>query len=279
MVDSYYPTSYDEALELLSQENMIIIGGGTDLMVKRRNWSQLLPKFEGKVMFIAGLEELNYVDRQGSNVHIGAGVTLEDIMDHFHTPELLIDAIEVMASPAIRHTATLAGNVVNASPAGDSLPVLYLLDAIIVLESNHGMRHVPISEFILGPGQTSINGDEMIKEIVIHDHSFNHAIYKKIGGRQADAISKVCFTAALTVKKHVIEDFRMVFGSVAPTMVRRPEIEEKINGQTTSWLKDNREMLVDAYAAYIRPIDDQRSSAEYRKKICRNLMHDFMHIN
>lgn len=279
MVESYYPTSYDQALELLSKEQLMIVAGGTDLMVRRRNWSQLAPKFDRNVMFVAGLEELNYVDRQGSNVHIGAGVTLEDIRDHFHTPELLIEAIEIMASPAIRHTATLAGNVVNASPAGDSLPVLYLLDAIIVLESIGGMRHVPIDEFILGPGQTSINPDEMIKEIILHDHSFNHVVYKKIGGRQADAISKVCFAAACTVKKHVIEDFRMVFGAVGPTMVRRPEIEASIVGQTTSWLKDNREPLEEAYSVFIKPIDDQRSTAEYRKKICRNLMHDFMHIN
>lgn len=278
MVESYYPTSYSKALDYLSQEGVKIIAGGTDMMVKHRNWSQLPPKFEKKVMFIAGLEELIYVDRQGSNVHIGACVTLEDIMDHFHTPELLLDAIEVMASPAIRHTGTLAGNVVNASPAGDSLPVLYLLDATVVLESNDGMRHVPISEFIIGPGQTIINRDEMIKEIVIHDHSFNHARYKKVGGRQADAISKVCFTAACTVHKHVIEDFRMAFGAVGPTVVRRPELEKKIIGQTTSWLKEHRDSLIDAYAEFITPIDDQRSTADYRKKVCRNLMHEFMNF-
>lgn len=279
MVKSYNPTTYNDALEILSQEEVIIVAGGTDLMVRRRSWSDLAPKFDKDVMFVSGLEELKYIDRQGNNVHIGAGMSLEDIMDHFHTPELLIEAIEVMASPAIRHTGTLVGNVVNASPAGDSLPVLYLLDAVIVLESIYGMRHVPIEEFIVGPGQTTINNDEMIKEIVLTDHHFNHVTYKKVGGRKADAISKLCFTAACQIKKHVIEDFRMAFGAVAPTVVRRRELEAQIIGQTTTWLKEHKEDLESSYMAYITPIDDQRSNATYRKKACKNLMNDFMRLH
>ena len=279
MVESYCPKTYDEALELLSQEELQIVAGGTDLMVRKRNWSQLPPKFDKNVMFVAGLEELNYIDRQGSNVHIGAGVTLEDIMDHFHTPELLIEAIELMASPAIRHTGTLIGNVVNASPAGDSLPVLYLLDCMVVLESAHGMRHVPIQEFIVGPGKTLINSDEMVKEVILHDHNFNHLIYKKIGGRQADAISKVCFAGAIQIKKHLIEDFRMSFAAVGPTVVRCPELENKVKGHTTQWLKDHKKEIIDAYSEHIVPIDDQRSTASYRKKVCINLMKDFMHFS
>lgn len=278
MVESYCPTSYGEALTLLSQEELTIVAGGTDLMVRRRNWSSLPPKFDHPVMFVAGLEELDYIDRKGNCVHIGSGVTLEEIMDDYHTPTLLRDAIKVMASPAIRHTATLAGNVVNASPAGDSLPVLYLLDSIVVLESAYGIRHVPIEDFIMGPGRTSINNDEMIKEIIVTDHGFNHMIYKKIGGRKADAISKVCFVGACQTKKHVIEDFRMAFGAVAPVVVRCKDIEDKIKGQTVQWLLENRDNLMSDYSENIQPIDDQRSTAHYRKKICGNLMNDFMHF-
>lgn len=207
MVESHYPQSYNEALEILSQKDITIIAGGTDLMVKRRSWSDTPPKFDNDVMFVSGLEELNYIDRHQSEVHIGANVTLEDILDHFHTPELLLEAIKVMASPAIRHSGTLAGNVVNASPAGDSLPVLYLLDAVMVLESTYGIRHVPIEEFIMGPGATSLANDEMVKEIIMTDHHFNHMVYRKVGGRKADAISKICFTGAANIKKSQIKDF------------------------------------------------------------------------
>lgn len=278
MVESFRPQSYDEALEILSREEVIIVAGGTDVMVRRRQWSQLTPAYDKSVMFLAGLEELNYIDRQGSNVHIGAGVSLEDIMDHFHTPELLIDAIELIGSPAIRHSATLIGNVVNASPAGDTLPILYLLDGVVVLESINGLRHVPIESFIVGPGKTSIKSDELVKEVVLHDHSFNHSSYRKVGGRQADAISKISFVGACHIKKHIIEDFRMAFGAVGPTVVRDKAIEASIVGKTSQWLKDNRERLIDQYMEQINPIDDQRSTADYRNKIGHNLMKDFMHI-
>lgn len=276
MVTSYYPASYNEALEILSQQEITIIAGGTDLMVKKRSWSNTPPKFDNDVMFVSALDELNYIDRQGHDVHIGATVCLEDILDHFHTPSLLIDAVKVMASPAIRHSATLAGNVVNASPAGDSLPVLYLLDANIVLESTYGLRHVPIESFLIGPGQTTINSDEMIKEIVVTDAHFNHMKYWKVGSRKADTISKVCFCGAANVKRSEILDFRMAIGAVAPTIIRDRAIEASIIGKTVNYVKEHREAIAERYAPLIVPIDDQRSTAAYRKQAAMNLIMDFL---
>lgn len=276
MVITYHPSSYNEALDLLSQNDITIMAGGTDLMVKRRSWSNTPPRFDSDVMLIGGLEELDYIDRQGHNVHIGSTVTLEEIMDHFHTPELLIDAVKVMASPAIRHTGTLAGNVVNASPAGDSLPVLYVLDGNVVLESVYGIRHVPIDAFIVGPGQTSINSDEMIKEIILSDHHFNHVTYRKVGGRKADAISKVCFCGAADIKKSEVKDFRIAVGAVAPTVVRVREIEQYVIGKTVNYIKEHREQITARYEPYITPIDDQRSNAVYRKQTALNLIMDFL---
>ncbi len=278
MVEHYRPATYDEALALLSEHSLKILGGGTDLMVKHRNWSQLTPTIEKGILLTSHLEELDYIDRQGHQVHIGSGVTLEEILDHFHTPMLLNDAIRLMASPAIRHTATLAGNIVNASPAGDSLPVLYLLDAIVVLESMNGMRHIPIGEFIVGPGKTSIQKHEMVKEVILTDHHFNHQSFRKVGGRQADAISKICFVGGALVKKHIIEDFRMSFGAVAATVVRKTEVEKMVIGKSIDWLHENNEKVMAAYAPYILPIDDQRSTAEYRKTVANNLMKDFMKL-
>lgn len=276
MVESYYPKTYNEALDLLGQKDLMILAGGTDLMVKKRSWSNLPPKFEKDVMFVSGLGELAYIDRQGHNVHVGSTVTLEELMDHFHTPELLLDAVAIMASPAIRHSGTLAGNVVNASPAGDSLPVLYLLDANVVLESNKGIRHVAIEDFITGPGQSVINSDEMIKEIVVMDHHFNHKKYKKIGGRKADAISKICFCGAADIRKGEVKDFRMALGAVAPTIVRSKEIEQKVIGKTVEYVKQHSETIASMYEPLITPIDDQRSTAIYRKQTTMNLIIDFL---
>lgn len=276
MVKSYYPSSYNEALDILSQKEVTVMAGGTDLMVKRRSWSNLPPKFDTDVMFVNGLEELNYIDRQGHEVHIGATVTLEDILDHFHTPTLLVEAVKEMASPAIRHSATLAGNIVNASPAGDSLPVLYLLDANVVLESSYGLRHVPIQEFIVGPGLTTISNDEMVKEIVMTDYHFNHLKYWKVGSRKADTISKVCFAGAANVKKSEIVDIRMAIGAVAPTIVRNRGIEEGLIGKTVNYIKEHRTEIGQRYVDRIRPIDDQRSTADYRQQTAINLIVDFL---
>jgi CO/xanthine dehydrogenase FAD-binding subunit len=276
MVKGYFPTSYEEALLLLNQHELTLIAGGTDLMVKRRNWSDLPPKFTTDVLFLKGIEELNYIDKQGSNVHIGAGVTLEDLLDHFHTPKLLVEAIRLIGSPAIRHSGTLAGNVVNASPAGDSLPVLYLLDAVIVLESTKGIRHVPIEDFISGPGSTVIDKDELIKEIIVTDHPYHHSVYKKVGGRKSDAISKVCFCAIAEVKKDIITDIRITFGAVAPRVVRLKHVENQIKGKSLSWLKTHLDQIHDFYDPFIQPIDDQRSSAVYRKTCAMNLLHNYL---
>lgn len=276
MVNTFYPATYSEALEVLSQNEVILMAGGTDLMVRRRSWSDIAPKFERDVMLISSLGELDYIDRQGSNVHIGATVTLENILDHFHTPELLMDALKVMASPAIRHTGTLIGNVVNASPAGDSLPVLYLLDSVVVLESADGIRHVPVEDFITGPGKTSINSDEMVKEVILTDHHFNHISYRKIGGRKADAISKICFCGAVDIKKNNIKDFRIAIGAVAPTIIRNKEIEASLIGKSVDYIKEHRVDIANMYEPFITPIDDQRSSAKYRKQTAKNLIIDFL---
>ncbi|MDF1616066.1 FAD binding domain-containing protein [Petrocella sp. FN5] len=276
MVNTYYPTSYEEALELLNTHKPTIIAGGTDLMVRKRAWSDLPTGFDQDVLFVGQLEELNYIDRQGTNIHIGAGVTLEDIMDHFHTPTLLSDAIKIMASPAIRHRATLAGNVVNASPAGDTLPVLYVLDSVVVLESLDGIRHVPIDSFIKGPGKTIINHNEMIKEIILSGHKFNHSVYRKVGGRKADAISKLSVCMIMDIKKGIIQNFRAAFGAVGPTVVRDLAIESKLIGKSLAWLDENVEEIGKYYESIIKPIDDQRSSATYRKACTINLLTDFI---
>jgi len=276
MVNSYYPSSYKEALELLNKNNLTIMAGGTDLMVRKRSWSNVAPKFETDMMFISGIVALDYIVRHKDQVTIGANVCLEDGMNHCETPELLVEAIKVMASPAIRHSGTFIGNIVNASPAGDTLPVLYLLDATVILESISDSRCVPINEFIVGPGKTCIKKDEMVKEVVMTDASFSHANYKKVGSRKADTISKICFVGAANVKEGKVKDCRIAIGAVATTIVRDRSIEASLVGKTVKEIRDRRVEIATRYAPLITPIDDQRSSAKYRKETAINLIIDFL---
>lgn len=272
MVATYHPTTLSEALEIMATTPMVVMAGGTDLMVRHRNWSTLAPKLSLPTIFVSGIEALQYVVSKGHKVHIGATATLDAILAHDMTPRLLKEAISLMASPAIRHTGTLAGNIGNASPAGDSLPVLYILNAMIVLVSVSGERVVPIQSFITGPGKTIRRPDELIKEIIVDDDAFTCTYFKKVGGRQADAISKVCMAGVAVLRNGLIEDFRVAFGAVGPTVVRVENAEQAYIGKS---LEEIRERIGHDYNFHIKPIDDQRSSAKYRKEIAINMLYDF----
>lgn len=245
-------------------------------MVKTRKWSGLAPGFKGDVLFVAQLKELDFIRREDGKIHIGATTTLEKLLHDEITPELLKAAITQMASPGIRHTATLAGNIGNASPAGDSLPVLYILNAKIVLESIETERTLSIEEFILGPGSKDMKNQEMIREIIIDDVEFDFVMYEKAGGRKSDAISKVSFAGAFRSSLGMVHDIRIAFGAVGPTIIRMSDYETRLK-ETYAWdLVRMSDIIRDIYEPGIQPINDQRSTAEYRKTCALNILGKFL---
>ena len=270
------PKSLQEALVLLNEGNYKILAGGTDLMIQRRSWSNMLPNFDKDTLLIFNLAELKYVKAEDDCLHIGSATTLEELKYHELTPELLKQATEIMASPAIRNMATLGGNIGNASPAGDSLPNLYILNAMVVLESIERTRELPIEELILGPGKTALQKNEIIKEIKIPLNGFTNVSFDKVGGRKADAISKISFAGAAKVKNNIVQDFRVAFGAVGPTVVRVKKLENKIIGLPLDEFKQNVQDTLNEYSEFIRPINDQRSNKEYRKTVSLNLLKSFI---
>ncbi len=276
MVNSYIPKTYKEALNLLAQNELLIIAGGTDLMVKFKSISGLLPKFKKDMLFISHLAELDFIKKEKNSIHIGANVTLEKVLNSKHTHYLLKKALLIMASPAIRNMGTVGGNIVNASPAGDTLPVLYVLNTKIVVESLDNKRIIPIEDFIVGPSKTILKENELVKEIIIEDKSFDYMVFEKIGTRQADAISKISFAAVTNIKNSNISDFRVSFGAVGPRIVREKELEKKVIGVTIDELNGMCNLICDNYSKFITPIDDQRSSAIYRKKVALNLLEEYI---
>ncbi len=278
MVKNIIPVSYREALDLLNDRPFKIIAGGTDLMVQRRSWAQTPPKFNEDVLYIYNLEELKYVKEVDGYIVIGSTTPVEFVLKHDLTPLLLKEAIKIMASPALRNMATIAGNIGNASPAGDTLPILYTLDTIVVLESCEGIRELPINEVITGPGKHVIKATEIIKEIKIPISVFTNYAFEKVGGRKADAISKVSFTGAVNIKDNKVLDFRIAFGAVSATILRRKDLEEKYIGLTKEELIGKVDEIVNEYCQFVRPIDDQRSNKEYRKTVALNLLRNFIEI-
>ena len=289
------PNNYDEALEKLSQSELLILAGGTDIMVKKRSWSGLAPKFESDTLCVFNLSELQFINKEEDGLHIGSMTRLENMLESELIPLPLKTAILEMASPGIRHVGTIGGNIGNASPAGDSLPILYVYDTIVVLESINGLRHIPIEEFIVGPGKTRRESNEIIKEIIVKDLDYKGFYYEKVGGRRSDAISKLSFIGLYSRDASgILVDIRIAFGSVYKTVVRNKDLEKQlINAIAHEETRDDDIMLsamvsiisdhsisecIEKYKDIIHPIDDQRSNAKYRKACSISLLKSFINM-
>ncbi len=276
MVNHHIPSTLQEALKILDKHDCYIMAGGTDLMVVKHQRSGLIPNFDKDVCYIANLEELQYIFEDEKGVHIGAGTKFSDIEDNELVPEILKQIIHELASPNIRNMATMAGNIANASPAGDSIVGLYLLDAELELVNIHGSRMVPIKDFIFGVRKIHRNQNELIKEIFIPHHDDLNTYWRKVGSRAAESISKITFAGGYEVENGKVKDLRMAFGSVSITVVRERKVEEKYIGMSLEELHNHVEDIVMDMSKFVQPITDQRSTKEYRYKVAMNILKDFI---
>ncbi len=276
MVNFYIPETLQQALEIRGKEKAIVFAGGTDLMVRARVWFGVPSRFDKPVVYIGKLKELKGVSMEDGVVRIKAATSLTDLLDDPIVPQPLKDAVSSMAAPAIRNMGTIGGNICNASPAGDTLPVLYTMDAVLTLQSASSTREVPINEFILGPGKTAIQDDEILTEISFKVPKFDVYTFRKVGTRKANALSKLSFMGMLAFDGDRVADFRAAFGAVAPTVVRSRDLELKIIGKSKDEAVSMLPELLEDYSELIRPIDDQRSTAFYRKNVSLRLLEHFL---
>lgn len=280
MVNAFYPKTLKDALKVRKEtaSKSLIICGGSDVMV--------IHKRAENVIFINQIKELQKVSFEDGVLSIGAGVVYSNLLKNESIPSILKAAISLIASPAIRNVGTVAGNICNASPAGDTLPVLYALNAKVLVASLNDeneicKKEIPVQDFILGIRKIALKDDEIVCAINIEEKEYKDysVYYQKVGARQSEAISKASFAALGKVlsaddgKK--IEDVKFAFGSVGITVVRLAEYEDEIKGLTVSDFKQKKNELVVKIMSRVNPIDDQRSTAEYRKTVCRNLLEDF----
>lgn len=277
----YYPVTIVEALQNVKEHKkvVIIVSGGTDTMVCGKKAEHMI--------FLNGVKELKEINEKDGVLSIGAECTYEELLNENKVPEILKKVIRDIASPAVRSSGTLSGNICNASPAGDSLPVLYALSAIVVskyLDHNGEIitEKTPIEEFILGIRKIDLKEEALVTsiEIPIKNYSdISKMCYEKVGARKSEAISKLSFIGLLKTKDEVVVDARIAFGSVSTKTVRRPEIEKKMIGLTLREIDNKKQEFIDEYSEFITPIDDQRSTAVYRKKVCLNLLREFLTEN
>ncbi len=188
---------------------------------------------------------------------------------------VLLEAAKETGGIAIQNRGTLGGNVVNASPAADSPPALLAYDAEVELISKSGLRKIPYSKFHLGYKQMGIRADELLSAIHLpRSGSARVHYYRKVGTRKAQAISKVCFAGVAEVTGNVVSHVRIALGSVAPIPIRCERTEAAIHNQPLT--AEGIEKAAATLAAEIAPIDDIRSTRDYRLRVSLNLLRDFL---
>jgi len=270
------PVTLCEALDVLVQDNggWKPFAGGTDLMVLLE--AGKLP--HTNYVNIWNLKELRGIAVDDDHVTLGALTTYTEVQDHPVLSEefpMLCQAAKETGGIAIQNRGTLGGNIVNGSPAADSPPALLAYDAELELISKRRERRVPYDKFHSGYKQMNIRSDELLRAIRLPrtKEKLTH-YYRKVGTRKAQAISKVCFAAAGRAVENRISRLRIALGSVAPIPIRCRQTEaalhnKPINDQTIA-------TAILALAVEISPIDDARSTKDYRLRVALNLLQDFL---
>jgi CO/xanthine dehydrogenase FAD-binding subunit len=270
------PGTLHAVVTLLAKEPgaWLPIAGGTDVMVLYA--AGKLPA--RKLVSIWNLPELRRIEIFSDEIRIGAGCTYTELREH----ELVGSEFPLLARAAAwtggianQNRGTIGGNIVNASPAADSLPGLLVYEAELILVSVRGERRVPYLGFHTDYKTTKLASDELVQAVCLprrFSEYLHHA--RKVGARNAQAIAKVCIAALGRLTDGLMDDVRIALGSVAPVPLRLIETERAVKGKCI----DSRLLILakKAAASEIRAIDDIRSTARYRTAVASNLVEEFL---
>jgi len=255
------PRSLKEALALMRDERPTPLAGCTDIYVNLNFGTAPQKRF----LNLWNLDELRQIRLRGKTLSIGALATYSQLI---RSPlvrrrvPILVAAAREIGGVQIQNRGTIGGNIVNASPAGDSLPVLAVAESTLVLQSASGKRRVPFNTFYTGYRKTVLAPGELLVAVEIPPLS-GRQWFRKVGTRAAQAISKIVMAA-------IREDRpRIALGSVAPTIVRLPRTEALLAAGGP--IGAARQTLLEE----IHPIDDMRSTADYRRQVAANLLEQF----
>ena len=273
------PASLAEAYAILAGSTadapITPIAGGTDLMVRITGEIGAPPQ---RMVDLSRLTELRGITLDGSAIVLGAASTFTDIRRsdacREHLP-VLVAAAATIGAAQIQNRGTLGGNIANASPAGDTLPVLLALDASIVVGGSRGERTIAAEAFWVAYRRTALAPDELILRILIPIAGGREARFRKIGTRRAQAISKVVLALAWREAepgaRRAWTDVRLGLGSVADRPIRARATEAVLEGAAPT--PETADAAAEALAAEIHPIDDVRSTADYRRVVAARALH------
>ncbi|RLD11455.1 MAG: xanthine dehydrogenase family protein subunit M [Chlamydiae bacterium] len=258
-----------ECLSLMEQfPKAKILAGGTDLLVRLKDEMN-----QHDIIDISHLKELKGISIADDKIKISALTTFSELIENeiiAENADVLVQAAEIIGSSQIRNRGTIGGNIANASPAGDSIPPLFVLEAEIETSGKNGTRIIPIKDFFKGPGRTILKKCEIISSVIIPKNKDYRGAFVRLGQRKSLAISKVSLAALFKVEDERITETRIALGAVAPTVIRASKTEKfligkKLNDETIS---EAEKIICDE----VSPISDIRSIAEYRKEMCGELL-------
>ena len=271
MIEHYsVPGSIAEAAQVLKHGPATIVAGGTDLAPQTASGARI---FSSTLVNIRRIEELRGISISEGRCRIGATTTVSEILNSpllATAVPVLTEAADHFASPQIRNAATLAGNLCNASPAGDMIIPLLLLDAQVELASwgddSLSMRKVALADFFTGPGTTVLETGELLSAIEFAQPGDDfRAAFLKSGPRPALEISTVSMGVAGSIRQGTLHNARVAIGAVAPTPLRASATEAVLEGSTLS--DELIEQAVEVARQEVSPIDDVRASAWYREHL------------
>jgi CO/xanthine dehydrogenase FAD-binding subunit len=268
----YSAHTIGEAYQLLGDraDAITVIAGGTDLMVMMN-----ARKFNaGEFLDIWGVDELRGITDDGESLQIGSLTTYTQLITsplvQRYAPAL-VAASRTIGAIQIQNRGTIGGNIVNASPAGDSLPVLAASDAQIEIGSLRGTRRVPLNQFYTAYRRTVLQPDELVLNVSLPKlRSGERDFFFKVGTRRAQAISKVVLSARAKSVEGRLESVQIGIGSVAPTVIRARDTEALLTGQVLTPV--SIEQARREIAREVNPITDLRSTEHYRRVVTANLL-------
>ena len=273
VIENYFvPKTMEEACFLLSSHKAEagVVAGGTDLVVRMKQ-GIVLPRCIINIGSIAGQDYINYDEKKGLKIGAQASILSLSTSSVIRAKYgILAQAAGELGTPQIRRRATLAGNLCNAAPSAETAPALIVLGASLKLVATGRERTVPVEDFFTGPGQTVLAPDEIVAEIGVPDLApRSGGVYLKHTVRKALDLAIVGVAVLVTMKGDILRDVKIALGAVAPIPLRAKAAEAVLKSRKIddSLLQQAGQAAADAS----RPIDDIRSSAEYRRKMVKVL--------
>ncbi len=271
------PRTGSEAVALYEKNPQAIpLAGGTDLMVA---WNRGTLNHK-TILDLSAVREWRAIAKTETGVLIGSLLPLSELQKDpviFEKFPLLVQAASIVGAWQIQNRATLAGNIANASPAGDTFPPLVVYEAVVHTVSPHGPRSIPVREVFAGVKKTTLGPGELIASIELPFLKQNpdRQLFRKVGGRAAMTISKTAAAGLLWLKPDgAVKELRFALGSMAPTVRRLRAAEKFVKGKklTPEIVSEALELL----KKDVSPIDDWRSTIEYRLRVSQNLLEAFL---